>query len=799
MRKIIMLFSIIKMKKVLSLLWFIALCTVSLRAYPQQQELTDFGTAQWIGLDKTSPGDTVEGNTRLAARYLRKEFRTENKKISLATLYITGLGHYEAYINGTTIGDQVLAPALTDYTKSVKYNTFDITAQIANDAENTLAVALGNGRYLRTTKVMRNFGFPKMLARLEISYADGSKQIVESDNSWKITPKGPIFANNLFDGEEYDARKELTGWKTAGYDDSDWLAVEMVDAPEGKLSLQTNPPIKIMETLHPIGIKETKPSVYILDMGQNMVGWLQIKVRGNRGDTVRMRFAETLRPNGEIYTANLRGAKATDLYICKGGGEEMWEPKFVYHGFRYVEISVSGQHIKCRLDDFEGKVIYDEMKTIGSFETSDSTLNQIYRNAYWGIRGNYHSIPTDCPQRDERQGWLGDRTTNVFGESFIFDNHALYTKWLEDIEEAQRADGSIPDVAPIFWNWSGYTDNMTWPHAYLTIAEMLYQQFGDLQPIEKHYNSMKRWLDYMSGKYLEDGIMARDRYGDWCLPPEDPKLIHSKDSTRITNGALLGTAYYYRSLALMENFAELLNKNEDKEAFSAEKKTVKTAFNNKFWNTENSFYDNNTVTANLIPLCFGMVPNENEAALFQNIVRKIEDDFRSHVPVGVIGIQWLMRGLTENGRGDLALKIATNRDYPSWGYMIDNGATTIWELWNGNTANPSMNSGNHVMLLGDLIIWYYQYLGGIRNAGTATAYRNIELRPYFIDGIDFVNCSYETPYGEIKSSWKRTGKQIVWNFIIPAETTAIVFIPNKKGFSVKQYKAGKYQLKIKTN
>jgi alpha-L-rhamnosidase len=751
--------------------------------------------ASWIGLDKVFEGDTLAKHSRLAARYVRKEFQTANKAIKKATIYISGLGFYEAFINGTKTGDYVLAPAPTDYTKSVLYNTFDITEKLKPAANNAIAVILGNGRFFTTRYEgggkMRHFGFPKMIAQIEILYKDGTVQTVISDSTWKITADGPIRANNEFDGEEYDARKELTGWKTPAYNDTNWLLAENVEPPTGKLLTQTNRNSRIMDIVQPKSITRLSTGVFVLDMGQNMVGWLQVNVRGNRGDTITLRFAESLKKNGQIYTANLRSAKATDTYICKGNAKETWEPTFVYHGFRYVE--VSGNNDFC-LNDFEGKVIYDDMETTGSFSSSDTTLNQIYNNAYWGIRGNYHGFPVDCPQRDERQGWLGDRTTGALGESFLFNNHGLYAKWLDDIEQSQRADGSIPDVAPIFWNWTGYTDNMTWPAAYLSVADMLHTQYGDLQPITRHYNSMKKWLFYMRSNYLKENIMTRDKYGDWCVPPESPKLIHTKDSTRMTDGTLLGTAYYYRMLFLMEKFARLQNKNEDATFFSSEKEIIKTAFNTKFFNLATNQYSNNTTTANLIPLVFNMVPEGHENAVFEQITRKITVDFKGHVSTGLIGIQWLMRGLTAFGRGDLALKIAANRDYPSWGYMIENGATTIWELWNGNTADPSMNSGNHVMLLGDLLVWYYQYLGGIQNAGGSIGYQQIELKPFFIKGLNYINASYHSPYGKIVSNWKKEGNTLLWNFTIPCNTTAKVYIPTSTGYECKEYGSGTYHI-----
>ncbi|MDR2040781.1 MAG: family 78 glycoside hydrolase catalytic domain, partial [Tannerella sp.] len=550
-------------------------------------------TAVWTGLDKTAPQDVLEGGrTRLAARYFRKEFQTGEAAVRKAVLYISGLGLYEAFLNGAGIGEQVLSPTPTDYTKVIKYNTFDVTGLLTKGA-NALGVTLGNGRFLGMRNPgTRQFGFPKMRVQLEITYADGSTQTVASDDSWKVTADGPIRANNEFDGEEYDARMELTGWTQAGYDDASWTPSERVEAPGGVTEAQLNRNIKVMETIKPVGLNEVRPGVFILDMGQNMVGWLRINVSGKKGDRVKLRFAEALKPDGSLYLDNIRGALVTDLYTLKGDGAESWEPSFTYHGFRFAEIT--GYPGTPTVNDFVGKVVYDEMEVTGQFETSDPTLNQIYRNAYWGIRGNYRGMPTDCPQRDERMGWLGDRAVGSHGESFLFNNHALYAKWLDDIEQAQREDGSVPDVAPNYWQV--YSDNMTWPGAYLIIANMLYEQYGDSRPIAKHYASMKKWMDYMRKNYLKDNILVKDTYGDWCMPPEQPELIHSQDPARKTDGAVLSTTFYFRMLKLLERFAGLLDLPDDAEAFALEAEVIRNAFNEKYFNRETRQYANNTVT-----------------------------------------------------------------------------------------------------------------------------------------------------------------------------------------------------------
>lgn len=728
--------------------------------------------AKWTGLDKSYEGDKLDGHTRLAARYLRKEF-TLKDDIKKAVLYISGVGFYEAYINGSKTGDQVFAPTPTDYGKAVKYNTFDITKQLVK-GNNAMGVVLGNGRYFSMRNPgVRHFGFPKLIAQLEVEYANGEKQTIVSDNSWKVTADGPIRANNEFDGEEYDARKEMPGWNKSGFDDSKWIQAELVDAPAGKLEAQINKNMRVMETIKPVGISEPKPGMFILDMGQNMVGWLRMKVQGKAGDRVNLRFSEVLNDDGTIYLANIRSAEVTDKYTLKSDAQETWEPSFTYHGFRFVEIT--GYPGTPKLSDFEGRVVYDEMETIGQFETSNQTINQIYKNAYWGIRGNYRGMPTDCPQRDERMGWLGDRAVGSHGESFIFNNNNLYAKWLDDIAQAQRDDGSVPDVAPNYW--MVYSDNMTWPGAYLIIANMLYEQYGNVKPIAKHYDSMKKWLNYMRDKYMADNIMPKDRYGDWCMPPERPELIHSQDPARKTDAAVLGSTFYYRMCYLMERFANLLNKPDDANNFAEQAIAVKEAYNNKYFNKETAQYSNNTVTANLLSLCYGMVPEGSEEAVFNNIVEKTMGEFNGHVSTGLVGIQWLMRGLSDYGRPDIAFRIATNRDYPSWGYMIENGATTIWELWNGDTADPAMNSHNHVMLLGDLIVWYYEYLAGIQNAPESIGFKNIVMKPYPVDGLDFVTASYHSVRGLIKSEWKKSSDSFTWNISVPCNAVAHVYIP----------------------
>ncbi|MDR6561985.1 MULTISPECIES: family 78 glycoside hydrolase catalytic domain [unclassified Arcicella] len=731
---------------------------------------------RWIGLDRSFEWDNESQFARLSARYFRKEFVAQ-KSIKQATVYIVGLGLYELYLNGQKVGDQVLAPVPTDYTKGVKYNTFDVTKLLQAD-KNVIGTVLGNGRFYTMRQdykpyKIKTFGYPKMLLNLDIEYTDGTKETISTDESWKVTADGPIRANNEYDGEEYDATKEMPNWNKVGFEDKNWLKVQLVQEAGGMFEAQMTENMKVMETIKPVSIKSLNANTYILDMGQNMAGWLRMRVTGKKGHKIGLRFAETLQSNGELFVRNLRDAKVTDVYTLKGEGQETWEPSFVYHGFRYVEIT--GFPTVPTVDNFDGRVVYDDMATIGDFETSDKTINQIYKNAYWGIRSNYKGMPVDCPQRNERQPWLGDRTTGAYGESFIFDNVRLYSKWLNDIEQAQKPDGSIPDVAPAFWRY--YGDNVTWPGTYITVADMLYHQFGDQETIKSHYPSMKKWIDYMQDKYLVNGLITKDKYGDWCVPPESLELIHAKDPARQTDGELLASATYVKLLDVMQNFARLLHKSDDIKAFEQSKQAIIKAFNKKFLDSKKGQYSNGTVTANLLPLMYNMIPANEKAKVWKSIVEKVLVENKGHISTGVIGTQWLMRGLSENGRPDIAYTIASNHDYPSWGYMAENGATTIWELWNGDKANPEMNSGNHVMLLGDLIIWYYENVAGIKSSKESVAFKRIVMKPEMIAGLTSAKSSYHSMYGTIQSDWKKEGNKFQWNISIPVNTKSLVYLP----------------------
>ena len=796
----------------------------------------------WIGLERLMPGEERGFHTRLAARYLRKEFTLKQSKVKRATAFVAGLGLYEFYVNGQRIGHDVLTPVPSDYRKTIYYNTYDVTSSINHQpsaishqpsaishqpsainhqpSSICLGIILGNGRYFPMQQhkpyKIPVFGLPKCRINVVVEYDDGTTQRLQTDDKgWKVTASGPIRSNNEYDGEEYDARMELTGWATVGYDDSQWLKAERTDIPTGQLRGQMTPGMTL-QTYHrlmkpaktipgPVEWQELKPlpgkpDTYVIDFGQNMAGWVSLMPHGKAGDTIRVRYAEKLNADGTLYTENLRNARSTDTYVCNGhepvvkewDHDRAWRPTFVYHGFRYVEVSGMKDLDPRQLvaeEVYDGIAVYPY-----SFSCSDTILNKVVQNACMGIAANYKGMPVDCPQRDERQPWLGDRTMGSLGESFVADNERIYTKWMRDICEAQRSDGCIPDVAPAFWNY--YSDDVTWAAALPFGCDMLWRQFGNRQPIDDCYPYIKKWVHHIIEEYSQDGIIHCGKYADWCVPPESLELIHSQDPARKTDVSLISTAYIIRTMQLMEQWGC------EADHWQPIREQMTAAFNRQFLTVrrgtsprpghvlypDSVFYGNNTATANLLALSFGIVPDDCRDDVVKQVVENICVKNKGHVPCGVIGISWLLRGLSDNGFSDVAYLIATQKSYPSWGYMAENGATTTWELWNGDKASPRMNSGNHVMLLGDLLTWCYQYLGGIRQEGNA--YKHVVLKPAFdIQNCEQVRTAFHSPYGDIHSEWKKTLQHVDWHVLIPCNVTADVCLPDG---TVKTVGSGSY-------
>lgn len=729
--------------------------------------------AQWIGKDEIVNGKSSDSKCYdLPARYLRRAFSVKNR-VRRATLYISGMGYGQTFINGEPVSKDVFGTLQTDYTKTVYYNTYDVTSLVRRGS-NAIGSVLGNGYVLGFNKGCTSYGLPRLKAQLVIETNRDTITIV-SDADWKVTTEGPIQSNHLYNGERYEAAREMKGWATAAFDDSAWQQAERLQAPTGVVQPQPCPGMRIQKELKPKSIRRTEDGRYIIDMGQNMVGQLRLRLTGKKDVPVVIRHAELLEQNDpdRLYVANLRSAKCTDTYIPATDGAFTYQPQLTYQGFRFVE--VSGITTAPRLSDITGCVIYDQMADQGTFWCDNELLNKLHENAYWGIIGNYHGMPTDCPQRDERMGWMGDHVMGCFGENMLLDNGALYYKWLQDVWDTQDDDGLIADVAPGFWVVRN--KDVAWEALSVYATFMLYRRYNDINAMQKYYPFLQAYLRYLD-RNLKDGIVVTNEWGDWCMPPERPDLIHSEDPARKTDGSLISSAMYYSMLTMMGEMAVQLGMDADMMDYDRRQAALKEAYNRHFYHPETGSYSNNTVTANLLSLEFGLVPDGDEERVLQNIVDVTCDTYGDHVSCGVLGMQHLMTCLTHRGHLDQAMRIILQKDYPSFGYMIEKGATTIWELWNGDTANPAMNSANHVMLLGDVLVWMYGDLAGIRQSHRSRAYKELDMYLSMPEELNHVRATHETPYGTVGSEWKRTEEGIEWTVEIPANACARIHVPN---------------------
>lgn len=703
----------------------------------------------------------------LPARYLRREFEAEGN-VARATLYFSGLGLSEAWINGARVGDEVLSPHASDYHTNVFYRTFDVT-DLLKEGTNAIACILGNGRFFapraRVPFPMENFGCPKLRLQMEITYDNGRSMRLISDPSWNVSASGALGWNNEFDGEYYDARKDDPAWTCPGFaEDESWRPAQFVAAPTGKLLGQMSAPIRVSECLEPKNCWKTIYGTTIFDFGCNLVGWVRVVLKGQAGEMVTFRHAEEIESENTLAIENLRSALCTDTVLLKEG-TTTYEPKFTYHGFRYVEVRGG-----VKIEQIVACAVNDDVLRSGLFSCSDKLVEQIVDAAVRGIRGNYRSMPTDCPQRDERMGWLGDRAGGAPGEMFLFDVSKLYRKWLDDIRLAQAPNGCVPDIAPPFWRM--YSDNVTWPSCMVFLPYWLYRHYGDLPVAEKNYEAMKQWLHHLCG-YLKDGLIERDIYGDWCVPPESPHLIHSEREDRKTHPAILASCYFARSLEYASEMAQAMGRMEEAFRWQKMRESVKEALNTRFFRHDLGCYDNGSQTASLLPLAFDLVPEHEQQRVFEFLVSKITESGEPRLGTGLVGGHWLLRTLTAFGRADLALALVVRETYPGWGYMIRQGATTIWELWNGDTAEPLMNSGNHVMLLGDLLPWLFEDVAGI--TPSAPGFAEVTFRPRFL--FERLSFSHQSIRGKISSAWEIIDGKIYWSIEVPANVSAVIELP----------------------
>ncbi len=727
-----------------------------------------FGIAPW------GTAQAGDDQRRLPARYLRKEFAIA-KKVTRATAYVCGLGFFDLFLNGAKISDDVMDPALSDYTKADYYVTFDVTNQVKQGA-NAIGVILGNGRFYAPRPSVpaptQTFGYPKLLLQLEVEYDDGTKTTLVSDENWRLTTNGPIRANNEYDGEEYDARMEMPGWNTAGFDDKKWEQAQVVSAPGGTLKAQMIEPMRVTQVIHPVGITSPRPGTYIVDMGQNFYGTVRLKASAPAGTRVSMTSAYSLKPDGTLKTADNRSARATDVYIFKGVGTEVWNPRFKGQGYRRVQ--VTGFPGALTVDNFEGFVIHTDAEPAGEFQCSNDLINRIHTAIWWGMRMYMRSAPLD-PDRDERQAWTGDPAKDAESEAYNYNVAPFYAKWMDDVERSQRGDGTIPDVAMYWVMGSG----VEWPSVFTIIPDWFIDFYGDRRVAAAHYDAMKKWvLAMMQKNGLPDGTLKAASYGDWC----DTYTIGGKVSDKgQTPRDLVSTAYQYNNCRIVERLAELMGKTDDEGTFTAMADKLKTAFNQKFLNPATHTYQGETQCGYVLALKFGLVPDDQRDAVIAHLVDDILVKHNGHLSVGLIGMQWLMQTLTDIGRSDVAWTIATQTTRPSWGYMLSKGATTIWERWDYDTRGPGMNSEALLMQAGNLDAWFYQTLAGIRPA--APGFKKILIAPSIVGDLTWVKAHFDSPYGRIVSNWKIGGNQLTMDVTIPANTTATVVVPGKNGGS----------------
>jgi len=723
--------------------------------------------AKWIGYDaEQMSSDNKEKSDPNALilpppPYLRRAFLV-GRPIKRAVVYASALGLYELHINGKRVGKDYFTPGWTDYSTRVYYQTYEVTDLIKKGG-NAIGAILADGwyaGYLGFGRKREHYGSePRLLVQLEIEYDNGHIHTVVTDGTWRAS-YGPLFESDFLMGEIYDARREMPGWDTSSFDDSAWHTVAVTEKSEGRV--QSYPGITVQKILEikPKKLTEPEKGVYVFDMGQNFAGWVRLKVSGEAGTKVVLRFAEMLNPDGTIYTENLRAARCTDTYILKGTGKEIWEPRFTFHGFRYAEIT--GYPGKPVLDAITGVVVHSAIPMAGSFECSNPMVNQLYSNIVWSQRGNFIEIPTDCPQRDERLGWTGDAQIFIRTATYNMDVAAFFTKWLVDLEDAQSAEGAFPDVAPRKVAMGDGT--AAWGDAGVICPWTIYEVYGDKQVIERHCESMKKWISYLKNN-SEDLLRPSKGYGDWVsIASDTPKDV-------------IATAYFAYSTRLLSKMAAAIGKKEDNKEYEELFEQIKDAFN-KAYVSDDGRIKGETQTCYLLGLYFDLLPEDKREAATQHLIEAIRNkDW--HLSTGFVGLSYLVPTLTQTGHLDIAYRLLNNDTFPSWGYSIKNGATTIWERWDGWTEDkgfqtPGMNSFNHYAF-GSIGRWLFGTVAGIDTDGPG--YKRIIIRPMPGGGLDYARASYKSIHGKIVSDWRIKGSTFTLNVTIPANTTATVFVP----------------------
>lgn len=720
--------------------------------------------------------------------WFRKAFEIHGP-VQRATLYASARGLFDLHLNGHAVSPDVFAPEWTDYTRRIHYRTYDVTP-LVRTGENALGAVLGDGwysGYVGWQETRGRYGMEtSLLVQLEIELADGSRQAVVTDGSWRCAA-GPILCSDFMMGETYDARRERTGWDGPGYDDRTWSPVLEVEPPGAVLVAQRSEPVRRVETLDPVSVTEVSPGVWIYDLGQNISGWVRLRVTGPAGTRVTLRYGERLNPDGTLYTANLRRARATDVVILRGEGQEVWEPRFTFHGFQYVE--VTGLPGRPAEGTVTGCVVHSAVSPTGRFACSHPGIDRLWLNGLWSQRDNFLSVPTDCPQRDERLGWTGDAQVFSRTATYNMDVAAFFTKWMIDVEDAQTPDGVFPDTAPRlredanFVGLDGLGGAAGWADAGVLIPWTIWRVYDDRRIIERHWRAMTAWLDWID-RANPDGLRVNElgnNYGDWlCIPSDTTFRTHSPMKN------LLATAYWADDAAKMARMARAIGRTEDADRFRRMFERVRTAFQKEFV-LDDGRLKVETQTAYLLALAFDLVPPELRQAAGEHLVEDIER-LNGHLSTGFLGIRHLNPTLTAIGRPDVAWRLLLNEDYPSWLYPVRHGATTIWERWNGWTAeqgffDPQMNSFNHYSL-GSVGEWLYRCVAGIELDPEQSGFRRFVIRPYPGGGLDHAGASYRSLCGTLESRWRRQGDRLTLEVSIPANTRAKVYVPSDHGTPV---------------
>jgi alpha-L-rhamnosidase len=726
--------------------------------------------AKWIGLD-TSPFNRHPNLHLPPCPYFRKAFDV-NRDIQRATVYVSALGLFELYLNGHRVGRDHFTPGWTNYRKRVYYLTYGVT-ELIRHGPNVVGAILANGWYAGYVgfapkhrpfmNLRAHYGeIPALLVQLEITYQNGSTVIITTDESWK-SATGPITESDILMGETYDARLEMPGWSLASFDDHGWKPVQLLDVHVGTMNAYPAGPVRKIREIQPIKITEPRKGTYVFNMGQNFAGHVRLKVRGNSGSRVVLRFAEMLHSDGTIMTENLRRARATDTYILSGKSSiEIWEPRFTYHGFQYVEMT--GYPGKPDIETVTGIVMHSDLAPSGYFTSNHPLVNKLYENIVWTQRSNFFDIPTDCPQRDERLGWAGDAQNFVRSATYNMDVAAFFSKWLVSLEDDQRPSGAFPDYAPL--PFLQFEPSPGWMDAGIILPYTLYRVYSDIGVIERHYKAMKKFMNYLvstSQSYLRSPLYHS--WGDWLsLGNETPQ-------------DLIATAFFAYDAGLMAEMATAISRPDDAQEYKQLYENIKRAFLKAFV-SQNGRISGDTQTGYALAINMGLLSQDLSRKAGERLVELIRQR-NWHLSTGFLGLKHLLPALTKQNYTDVAYQLLTNRSYPSWGYSIENGATTIWERWDSYTKingfkNPEMNSFNHYSF-GSVGEWMFAQIAGIDML--EPGFKLAIIRPRLGGGLMHVRASYHSVHGWIAVEWEIKNGQFYLKCTIPANTRASVYIP----------------------